>query len=74
MNLLCELDLVRIPSKGNRSFRPMTHSPEDVSPDLRVDSPEKKVDSPEPRVDSPGLRVDSPGLIKSRLIKYVLLD
>ena len=39
-------------------------SPEDVSPDLRVDLPEEKVDSPGPRVDSPGLRVDSPGLIK----------
>ena len=51
-----------------RSFRPMAHSPEDVSADLRVDSPEKKVDSPGPGVDSPGLRVDSPGLIKSWII------
>lgn len=35
----------------------MAHSPEDVSPDLRVDSPEEKVDWPGPRVDSAGLRV-----------------
>ena len=51
-----------------RSFRPMAHSPEDVSPALRVDWPEKKVASPRPRVDSPGRRVDSPGLIKSWII------
>ena len=58
---------------GIRSFRPMVLSPEDVSPDLRVDLPEEKVDSPGPRVDSPGLRVVSPGLIKYWLIKYVLI-
>ena len=54
--------------KELRSFHPMTHSPEDVSPDFWVDSPEEKVDSPGPRVDSPGLRVDSPGLIKPWII------
>ena len=58
---------------GIRSFRPMVLSPEDVSPDLRVDLPEEKVDSPGPRVDSPGLRVVSPGLIKYWLIKYILI-
>ena len=71
---------IEVPDQENRtrssiqsSIRYQVISPEDVSPNFWVDSPEEKVDSPGPRVDSLGLRVDSPGLIKSRLIKYVLL-
>ena len=39
-----KINIFEVVGVGVRSFRPMVLSPEDVSPDLRVDLPKEKVE------------------------------